>query len=380
MKEYFSYYANFFINQRVEENGQISALIMICVMVIVLFFFKNLFGYLAKYFIASLQNGMLRDIRYKIYEKITELPISFFTEKRKGDFISRITSDVQVIQTSFLKMLEMFVKEPLTIIFTLLGMILISWKLTVFVFIFLPISGGIISAIGKKLKSDSTKAQEESAHFLSLVEETLSSLKIIKGFNAENKFRKRFGESVDRLNAILNNLLHRQQLASPMSEFLGVVVITVILWFGGRMVLIDGSMDAATFIGFLTLTYNILTPAKNISKATYSIREGNASAERILEIVDTESNIKNLPNAVEKKSFENSISLENISFAYEKEKVLKNFSMQVEKGQTVALVGQSGSGKSTIANLVTRFYDVQEGEIKIDRSEERRVGNEWRCW
>src|SRR5690625_3091261 len=280
----------------------------------------------------------------------------------------RNNSDVQVIQTSFLKMLEMFVKEPLTIIFTLLGMILISWKLTVFVFIFLPISGGIISAIGKKLKSDSTKAQEESAHFLSLVEETLSSLKIIKGFNAENKFRKRFGESVDRLNAILNNLLHRQQLASPMSEFLGVVVITVILWFGGRMVLIDGSMDAATFIGFLTLTYNILTPAKNISKATYSIREGNASAERILEIVDTESNIKDLPNAVEKKSFENSISLENISFAYEKEKVLKNFSMQVEKGQTVALVGQSGSGKSTIANLVTRFYDVQEGEIKIDET------------
>lgn len=368
LKEFFSDYANFFINQRVEEHGQVSALVMICVMVIVLFFFKNLFGYLAKYFIASLQNGMLRDIRYNIYEKITELPVSFFTEKKKGDFMSRITSDVQVIQTSFLKMLEMFVKEPLTIIFTLLGMILISWQLTIFVFIFLPISGGIISAVGKKLKSDSTKAQEESAHFLSLVEETLSSLKIIKGFNAENKFRKRFGESVDRLNTILNSLLHRQQLASPMSEFLGVVVITVILWFGGRMVLIDGSMDAATFIGFLTLTYNILTPAKNISKASYSIREGNASAERILEIVDTESNIKDLPNAVEKKSFENLISLENISFAYEKEKVLKNFSMQVKKGQTVALVGQSGSGKSTIANLVTRFYDVQEGEIKIDET------------
>jgi len=366
LKEYFTDYANFFINQRVEENGQISALVMICVMVIVLFFLKNLFGYLAKYFIASLQNGMLRDIRYKIYEKITELPISFFTEKRKGDFISRITSDVQVIQTSFLKMLEMFVKEPLTIIFTLAGMILISWKLTIFVFIFLPISGGIISAIGKKLKSDSTKAQEESAHFLSLVEETLSSLKIIKGFNAEKRFRKSFGDSVDRLNKILNSLLHRQQLASPMSEFLGVVVITVILWFGGRMVLIDGTLDAATFIGFLTLTYNILTPAKNISKASYSIREGNASAERILEIIETETNIKDLPDAIDKKSFEKGITLENISFAYEEEKVLKNFSMSVNKGQTIALVGQSGSGKSTIANLVTRFYDVQEGEIKVD--------------
>src|SRR5699024_7972945 len=183
---------------------------------------------------------------------------------------------------------------------------------------------------------------------------------------AEKRFRKSFGDSVDRLNKILNSLLHRQQLASPMSEFLGVVVITVILWFGGRMVLIDGTLDAATFIGFLTLTYNILTPAKNISKASYSIREGNASAERILEIIETETNIKDLPDAIDKKSFEKGITLENISFAYEEEKVLKNFSMSVNKGQTIALVGQSGSGKSTIANLVTRFYDVQEGEIKVD--------------
>ncbi len=366
LKEYFSDYANYFINQRVEDHGQISALVTICVMVIVLFFLKNLFGYLAKYFISSLQNGMLKDIRYQVYEKIVELPVSFFTEKRKGDFISRITNDVLVIQNSFLKMLEMFVKEPLTIIFTLLGMILISWQLTVFVFIFLPISGGIISAIGKKLKSDSTKAQEESAHFLSITEETLSSLQIIKGFNAEERFKSIFGDSVQRLNNILNSLLHRQQLASPLSEFLGVVVITVILWFGGRMVLIDGNMDAATFIGFLTLTYNILTPAKNISKASYSVREGNASAERVLEIIEREVTIKDAPDAVVKKDFTTSITLENVSFAYAEEKVLKNFSMRVEKGKTVALVGQSGSGKSTIANLVTRFYDIQEGAIKID--------------
>lgn len=366
LKAYFSDYANYFINQRVEEHGQISALVIICIMVVVLFFLKNLFGYLAKYFISSLQNGMLKDIRYDVYEKIVELPISFFTEKRKGDFISRITSDVQVIQNSFLKMLEMFVKEPLTIIFTLIGMILISWKLTIFVFIFLPISGLIISSIGKKLKSDSTKAQEENAHFLSITEETLSSLKIIKGFNAEEKFKSIFGQSVQRLNLILNKLLHRQQLASPLSEFLGVVVITIILWFGGRMVLIDGSMDAATFIGFLTLTYNILTPAKEISKASYSIREGNASAERILEVIERETTIKDAPNALEKTSFERAITIENITFAYEKEKVLKNFSMKVQKGKTVALVGQSGSGKSTIANLVTRFYDIQDGAIKID--------------
>src|SRR5699024_10716415 len=188
----------------------------------------------------------------------------------------------------------------------------------------------------------------------------------IKGFNAEEKFKEKFFNSVQRLNKILNKLLHRQNLASPMSEFLGVVVITVILYFGGKMVLIDHTLDASTFIGFLTLTYNILTPAKNISKATYSIQKGNASAERIMEIIEAENSIKEAPNASDKEQFDHSISVENISFQYEEEKVLKNFSMQIDKGKTVALVGQSGSGKSTIANLVTRFYDVNEGEIKID--------------
>jgi len=256
LKDFAGDYANFFLNQRVEEYGQISALITICALVVILFFLKNFFNYLAMYFIASLRNGMLKDIRNKIYEKITELPISFFSEKKKGDVISRITSDVQEIQSSFLSMLEMFIKEPLTIIFTLSSMLILSVKLTVFVLIFLPISGLIISSIGKKLKSKSNKAQQENANFLSIVEETLSSLKIIKGFNAERKFRNKFEESTGRLNNILNSLLHRQNLASPMSEFLGVLVITIILWFGGNMVLIDETMDASTFIGFLVLTYN----------------------------------------------------------------------------------------------------------------------------
>ncbi len=366
LKDFLSNYGNYFMNQQITEHGQISALVSICVLLIVLFFLKNLFGYLAKYFIANLQNGMLRGIRDKLYRKMTELPISFFTEKKKGDFISRITSDVQVIQTSVLNMLELFVKEPLTIIFTLLGMIIISWQLTLFVLLFLPISGLLISAIGKKLKSDSTRAQEESAQFLSITEETLSSLKIVKGFNAEEKFRDKFSASIVRLNHILNSLLHRQNLASPLSEFLGVVVITIVLWFGGRMVLIEHTLNAASFIGFLTLTYNILNPAKNISKAMYSIQKGNACAERILEVIERETSIKDAPNAIEKTAFDKSITVENISFSYEEDKVLKDFSMQVEKGKTVALVGQSGSGKSTIANLVTRFYDVQEGAIKID--------------
>ncbi len=366
-------YANYFLNQRVDEYGQISALITICIAVIVLFLLKNLFNYLAMFFIANLRNGMLKDIRNRIYDKIVELPISFFSEKRKGDFISRITSDVQEIQSSFLSMLEMFIKEPLTLIFTLIAMIAISPKLTLFVFIFLPLAGLLISSIGKKLKAKSTSAQQENANFLSLVEETLSSLKIIKGFNAENRFRKKFHDSTGKLNRILNGLLHRQDLASPMSEFLGVVVITVILWFGGNMVLIEESMDASTFIGFLVLTYNILTPAKAISKATYSIQKGNASAERILEIIETESIIKDRADAVQKSSFDSGIEIENINFSYEKERVLKNFSIKVPKGQTVALVGQSGSGKSTIANLITRFYDVNDGSIKIDGTDIRNI-------
>lgn len=365
-KDFASDYANFFLNQRVEEYGPISALITICILVLILFFLKNFFNYMAMYFIASLRNGMLRDIRNKIYEKITELPIAFFSEKKKGDTISRITSDVQEIQSSFLSMLEMFIKEPLTIIFTLIGMLIISPQLTIFVLVFLPIAGLLISSIGKKLKAKSNLAQQENANFLSIVEETLSSLKIIKGFNAEVKFRDKFEESTGRLNRILNSLLHRQNLASPMSEFLGVAVITIILWYGGQMVLIEQTMDASTFIGFLVLTYNILTPAKAISKATYSIQKGNASAERIHEIIETETSVKEHPSPTPKEGFEEEISIDHISFGYEEEYVLKDFSLKVKKGETVALVGQSGSGKSTIANLVTRFYDVNEGEIKVD--------------
>lgn len=375
-KDFAEQYANFFLNQRIEEYGQISALITICIVIVILFFIKNMFNYLAMYFIATLRNGMLKDIRDKIYSKITELPVSYFSEKRKGDIISRITSDVQEIQSSFLSMLEMFVKEPLTLLFTLIGMLMLSWKLTIFVLVFLPISGLIISSIGKKLKAKSTIAQQENAYFLSVVEETLSSLKIIKGFNAEEKFRKKFQASTSRLNSTLNTLLHRQNLASPMSEFLGVLVITIVLWFGGNMVLIDQTMDAATFIGFLVLTYNILTPAKAISKATYSVQKGNASAERILEIIETETTLKDAPNAIKKESFDSKIEVENIDFKYEKELVLKNFSMNVPKGQTIALVGQSGSGKSTIANLITRFYDVTGGTIKIDGTDIREISKQ----
>lgn len=363
---------NYEVTQRVNQD-EVTALLFVCGVVVVLFFLKNLFGYLAAFFITFLRNGVLRDVRDAIYDKILALPVSYFSEKRKGDTISRITADVNEVQTSFLSILELIVREPLTIIFTITAMLLMSPTLTIFVFIFLPISGFIISIIGKKLKSQSNLAQEENGHFLSLVEETLSSLKIVKGFNAEDKFRDKFRSSTHRLKKILDSLINRQNLASPTSEFLGIFVIVIILWFGGNMVLVEGTLDGATFIAFMGLAYNILTPAKQISKATYSVKKGNAAAERIFQVLETESNIVDAPNALEKEEFERSVRIDNISFRYEDENVLKNFSIEVPKGSTVALVGQSGSGKSTIANLITRFYDVNEGSIKIDGTDIRQI-------
>ena len=371
-KDYFSDYFNYEVTQRVNED-EVAALIFICGIVVLLFFLKNLFGYLSSFFLTFLRNAVLRDLRDAMYKKILALPVSYFSEKRKGDTISRITADVNEVQTSFLSILELIVREPLTILFTILAMLVMSVQLTLFVFIFLPIAGFIISLIGKQLKRKSNLAQEENGHFLSIVEETLSSLKIVKGFNAESKFYDRFQQSTNRLKEILNSLINRQNLASPTSEFLGIFVIVVILWFGGNMVLVEESLDAATFIAFLGLAYNILTPAKQISKATYSVKKGDAAAERILQVLETPSTITDHPDAIDKKDFETGIEISNVDFAYEDDKVLKQFSISVNKGETVALVGQSGSGKSTIANLITRFYDVNAGTIKIDGIDIRKM-------
>ncbi|WP_026916019.1 ABC transporter ATP-binding protein [Christiangramia portivictoriae] len=371
-KDYVTDYFNYEVTQRVNKD-EVAALVFICGIVVLLFFLKNLFGYLSSFFLTFLRNGVLRDLRDAMYKKILALPVAYFSEKRKGDTISRITADVNEVQTSFLSILELIVREPLTILFTIMAMLVMSAQLTLFVFIFLPIAGFIISLIGKQLKRKSNLAQEENGHFLSIVEETLSSLKIVKGFNAEGKFYNRFQQSTNRLKEILNSLINRQNLASPTSEFLGIFVIVVILWFGGNMVLVEESLDAATFIAFLGLAYNILTPAKQISKATYSVKKGDAAAERILQVLETPSTITDHPEAVNKKNFESGIEISKVDFAYEEEMVLKQFSINVQKGETVALVGQSGSGKSTIANLITRFYDVNAGTIKIDGIDIRKI-------
>ena len=364
-REYAEQHLNFFITQKAEQGVE-DVLFFMVALVISMFFLKNVFRYLAMYSITFLRNGVLKDLRNTLYNKTLTLPISYYSEKRKGDTIARITSDVLEIQHSFLSILELIVREPLTIIFTILAMLVISPKLTLFVFIFIPISGILISLIGKSLKRKSDKVQKEQGLFLSTLEETLGGLKIIKGFTAEKIFNNKFKESTSRFYKFSNNLINRQNLASPTSEFLGIAVIGILLWYGGQMVLLDKSLNAGLFITYMGLAYQILTPAKAISQASYSVKKGNAAAERVLEILETESNIVDLPDAIKKTEFTTDINIKNISFKYQDDWVLKDFSLKVPKGHTVALVGQSGSGKSTIANLITRFYDVNEGSINID--------------
>jgi subfamily B ATP-binding cassette protein MsbA len=352
--------------QNIAGDDDSKALLIVIGLVLIFFLLKNISNYLALYFITFLRNGVLKDLRNALYEKSIDLPLSHYSEKRKGDTIARISTDVLEIQHSFLSILELIVRDPLTILFTIGAMLFLSPKLTLFVFIFIPVSGFIISVIGKSLKRKSDRVQNEQGYFLSILEETLGGLKIIKGFNAEPIFNRIFSNSTQRFFNFSNNLTNRQNLASPASEFLGIAVIAVLLWYGGNMVKVEGSLEPATFIGFMTLAYNILTPAKAISKAFYNVKKGDAAAERVLQILETENNIQDNPNAKEKQDFSDAVSLENIYFKYEDEYVLKNFSAKLSKGKTLALVGQSGSGKSTIANLLTRFYDIQKGEIKID--------------
>lgn len=346
-----------------------KALIFVIGLIISMFILKNIAGYLANYFMVFLRNGVIRDIRNRVYQKTVELPLSFFSEQKKGDIIARVTGDVNDLQYSFLPVLELIVREPLTIIFTIIVMLIISPQLTLFVFIFIPVMSFVISRIGKSLKRKSGRVQKEQGLFLSTLEETLTGLRIIKGFNAEGVFNDRFQESTNRFYNFSNKLLNRQNLASPTSEILGIFMISGILWYGGNLILqgdTTSTLDGSTFLVYLGLSYNILTPAKAITRGIYNVKKGGAAAERIQEIIDSPNPIKDKPNAIDKNDFNSDIVFKNISFKYKEDYVLKNFSLTIPKGNTVALVGQSGSGKSTIANLITRFYHVNKGEILID--------------
>jgi len=365
-EDYLSYQMNQFTGG---DNSK--ALIFVVCLIILMFLLKNIFGYLANYFLVFLRNGVIRDLRNAVYKKTMELPLSYFSETRKGDIMARVTNDVSMLEYSFLPVLELVVREPLTIIFTIVVMFYLSAKLTFFVFIFIPVTGIIISRIGKSLKRKSDRVQKEQGVILSNLEETLTGLRIIKGFSGEDKFYEKFQESTTRFYHYANKLLNRQNLASPASEFLGICVIAILLWYGGNLVLSGGgggasALDGSKFLVYMGLAYNILTPAKAISRGLYNIKQGSAAAERIQEIIDTENPLLDKVNAIVKDGFNSEIVFDNISFKYAEEYVLKDFSLTIPKGKTVALVGQSGSGKSTIANLITRFYDVNEGQILID--------------
>lgn len=366
IKNYVQDLLNFKISELTRENGIQVALLFIVGLVIVSFLFKNLFNYLASNHIMQLKNGVLRDLRKSMYDKIVELPISYYSEKRKGDIMARMLGDINQVQTSFFSILELVVKEPLTIVFALVTMMTISAELTLFVFIFIPVAGLIISKVAKNLRAKSLQAQQESGFLISIVDESLSGLKVVKGYNAEPSFKNKFNNSTNRLLRLTNSIGRKNNLATPLSEVLGIITIGTLLFYGGNLVLVKQTLEGAEFIVYLTLAYNILTPAKAISKASYAVKNGYAAAERVFEVLEVENEITSKENAVIKNSFDSEISLKNINFKYEEEAVLKDFSLQIKKGQTVALVGQSGSGKSTIANLLTRFYDVKDGSISID--------------
>ena len=365
LNEFYKDYLAYHVNIYAQDDPQ-KALLLVVGLIISLFLLKNIFSYLAYYFMVFLRNGVVRDLRNAVYKKTVDLPLSYFSEQRKGDIMARVTTDVATLQYSMLPVLELIAREPLTIIFTIIMMLIISAKLTLFVFIFIPLSGWIISIIGKSLKRKSDRVQNEQGVILSTLEETLTGLRIIKGFNAEDKFNQRFQESSERFFQFSNKLLNRQNLASPTSEFLGILVISILLWYGGQLVLVDKSLDGSSFIAYMGLAYNIMVPAKAISRGFYNIKQGNAAAERIQEILDAKNPLKDKDNAISKNTFDSEIVFKNIWFKYQDDYVLKDFSLTIPKGKKVALVGQSGSGKSTIANLITRFYDVNKGEILID--------------
>ena len=362
---YFENYLNYFVTTK-KADGSDDVLIFMVSIIIITFLLKNIFNYLSMFFITYLRNGVVKNIRNDIYNQIIKLSLSFYSEKKRGDIVARISSDVQELDNSFLSIFELIVKDPLMVLFTIISMFLISPKLSLFVIIFIPLCGFVISVVGKSLRRKSLKVQREQGQFISLVDETLSGMKILKIFNAEKKFFEKFTESTNRFYKFSNSVLNRKNLASPLSEFLGISSIAGVLWFGGIMVLKENSLDASAFIVYLGLAYNILTPAKSLSRATYKVKKASAAAERIFHIIDNQTVIKEDSNAQAINSFEDKIEIDNITFSYENETVIDNLNLSIPKGKSIALVGQSGSGKSTLANLICRFYDVNSGSIKID--------------
>lgn len=362
-----------FVSDLIEREGGSFTLIILGVFLVVMTFLKVASMYLAFYMMIPIRTGVVRDIRNQINRKITQLSLGFFSEERKGDILARVSGDVNEIEASIMSSLDMLFKNPILISIYLIGMILISWQLTLFVFILLPFAGYVMGQVGKKLKRRSLEGQQQWGTLMSQIEETLGGLRVIKAFNAEKKIQDRFERANEQFRQTTTRVYRRQQMAHPMSEFLGTATIAVVLWYGGSLILSNSSsIDAATFIYYLVIFYSIINPAKDLSKAAYAIQKGLASMTRIDKILMAQSDI-NDPEQPKPVKFTHAIEYRNVWFRYRNDWVLKGINLTIPKGKTVALVGQSGSGKSTLVDLLPRFYDVTEGSISIDDTDIRQV-------
>jgi subfamily B ATP-binding cassette protein MsbA len=357
------------ISQIIEQRGEPEALLFICFLVLITFFFRNLFRYLALYFLTPIRNGIVHDLRMDLHKKIISLPLPFFTEKKKGDLTARLTTDLVEIEWSIMSSLEMICKDPLNIIIYLITLIFISPQLTIFVIILFPITGIIIGIIGKSLKKSSDRGQNQMGKLLAIIDENISGLRIIKAFNAEKHINKNFEKESAEYKSIMTKLLRKKDLSSPMSEFLSTIVMVVVMWFGGQLVLNgNGGLSAEEFIGYILIFSQIIPPAKSLTSAYYHIQKGSAAAERIYEILDAENKITDVDTPKYIKLLNNNIEFRNLTFSYENTNVLSDINFKIGKGKMIALVGQSGSGKSTLADLIARFYDIENGEILIDNN------------
>ena len=363
-------YINYNLSVIISEKGKMEALVWICIFIVCAIFMKNLFRYLAMFFLAPVRNGVVRDMRNKIFSKTLELPLSYYSEERKGDIMSRMTTDMQEIEWSIMQSLEMIFREPITIFLFLSAMFMLIPQLTLVVLLLLPISGILIAIIGKSLKRSSAKGKEKMGILFSIMEETLGGLRIIKGFNAEKNTDEKFREENQRYNKIMIRVYRKTDLASPVSEFLGVCALVTILYLGGKLVLADDSMlSGSVFITYIAVFAQLIRPAQTLTTAYYNVQKGLASAERVNKILDADVLIKETASAKSINNFEKEIEYKNVSFAYtrgDNGHVLKNINLKIQKGKTIALVGQSGSGKSTLADMLARFYDVDSGELIID--------------
>ena len=359
----------YYLTKMITDNSEEYALIFVSILVIIMFLLKNVFIYFANYFMAPIRNGVVRNIRNKVNIKILNLPLSYFSDEKKGNIISRMTSDVVEIEWSIMGSLEMMFRDPMNIIVFLTYMFVMSPSLTLFVLIVLPISGFIIGRIGRSLRKISMKGQNKMGDLFSIIEETLSGLRIIKAFNAEDKINSRFKNENHKYYNIMNKMVRRRYLASPLSEFMGAVVVITVMWYGGKMVLNEqGTISPQELITYLIIFSQILTPAKAFSTAFYNVQKGLASMDRIDVILNSKEKIAEKDDPIAIKSFENKIEYKNVSFKYQSDYVLQNIDLTLPKGSTVALVGQSGSGKSTFVDLLPRFYDIQKGNILIDET------------